>query len=77
MLRTMRGFITMSKQKKGKKTTLADLEVVPYEKSIPYYLEQNRDELIRREEVPQAEARRTWETSKNIVVGGPLDKTNQ
>ena len=77
MLRIVEGFITMSKQKKGKKTTLADLEVVPYEKSIPYYLEQNRHELIRREEVRQVEARRTWDTSKNIVVGGPLDKTNQ
>ena len=67
----------MSNSQKKKKTKLADLEVVPYEKSIPCYLEQNRDRLVRREEVRQAEARSAWETSKNIVVGGPSDRTNK
>ena len=66
----------MSKPQKKQKTKLADLEVVPYEQSIPCFLEQNRDELVRREEVRQAEARRAWQTSKNIVVGGPADRTN-
>ena len=50
----------------NKKITLADLEVASYENSIPYYLEQNRNELVRREEVRQAEARRAWETSKTL-----------
>jgi len=61
----------------NKKITLADLEVVPYEKSIPYYLEQNRGVLLRREESRIEEERKARESSKNIVIGGPLDKTNE
>ena len=67
----------MSMQRKGKKITLAHLEVVPYEKSIPYYLEQNRDELVRREAARIEENQKAREAAKNIVVGGPLDKTNK
>lgn len=61
----------------NKNITLADLEVVPYEKSIPYYLEQNRDELLRREEARIEEERKARDAAKNIVVGGPLDKTTK
>lgn len=51
--------------------------MVPYEKSIPYYLEQNRGELVRREATRIEENRKVRELAKNIVVGGPLDKTNK
>ena len=67
----------MSTQRKGKRTTLAELEVVPYEKSIPHYLEQHQEELTRREAIREEERRKTRETAKNIVVGGPGDRTNK
>lgn len=67
----------MSKQRNGKGTTLADLEVVPYEKSIPHYLEQHQEELTRRESMREEERRKARETVKSIVVGGPGDRTNK
>lgn len=67
----------MSTQRKGKRTKLADLEVVPYEKSIPHYLEQHKEELTRREMIREEERRKARETAKSIVVGGPGDRTNK
>jgi len=40
-------------------------------------LKQNRGELLRREAVRIEEERRARDSAKNIVIGGPLDKTTK
>lgn len=52
------------------------LEEVPYEQSPAYWLEKNRDLLEQREESRQKESKSAWESCKDIIVGGPSDKTN-
>lgn len=59
--------------KSRKKHSLEKLEKVPYEQSIPHFLEQNKTLLQERENLREAERIRTQQIAKNVIVGGPLD----
>lgn len=59
--------------KSRKHYSLNNLEKVPYEQSIPCYLEKNKDLLVARENARESERMKTREKNKNIIVGGPLD----
>lgn len=56
---------------------IVELEEVSYEQTPMYWLEKHRDILEQREETKQRELKAAWEACKNIVIGGPGDKTNK
>ena len=55
---------------------VVELKQVPYEDTPQYYLEQNREFLEQRETGREEERRKTMKTVKDMIIGGPLDATN-
>ena len=77
-----KGVKTMSEKKERKfpkrlkQVHLSDLERIPYEQTPNYYLAQHRELLESRENARIEEECRAREAAKNVIVGGPSDKTN-
>jgi hypothetical protein len=75
----MKGWTKMPKTIKRKLNNgvVVELYEVPHEETPEYWLEKHRDILEQREEARQREAKAAWESCKDIVIGGPGDKTNR
>lgn len=77
----MKWGIFMSESKKQPRrldnNVTAKLKRVPYEKTPAHWLEKHRDLLEQRESARVEEERKAREATKNIVIGGPFDKTNE
>ena len=66
-----------AKKRKLSNGVVVNLEPVPYEETPAYWLEKHHDLLAQREAARIEEERRAREEAKNIIVGGPNDKTNK